>query len=123
MDARGLYQIAHSGLRSGLVHLKIERVLPRRVSAAVEACRAKKKAPPGRSQLIDHRARPDMRIRERPDPMTLPKCWLYRIEQFDEIASEPDALDLRAQDLSQPLSARTEFNAAKRIRLSVRRPI
>ena len=46
----------------------------------------KKKAPPGRSQLIDHRARPDMRVRERLDFMTLPKCWLYRIEQFEEIA-------------------------------------
>jgi hypothetical protein len=85
MDARGLYQVLIQVFEADLCTSKLSASCPVGFQRPWGLPR-KKKAPPGRSQLIDHRARPDMRVRERPDPMTLPKCWLYRIEQFDEIA-------------------------------------
>ena len=53
MDARGLYQVLIQVFEADLCTSKFERVLPRRVSAALGPA-AQKKAPPGRSQLIDH---------------------------------------------------------------------
>ena len=45
-----------------------------------------------------------MRVRERPDPVTLPKCWLHRnrIEQFNEIVREPPLDDGRKRALTGP---------------------
>ena len=52
-----------------------------------------------------------MRVRERPDPVTLPKCWMHRnrIEQFNEIVREPASRRGPQARLDRPLVKRGAF--------------